>query len=251
MGLFPADLLESELFGYEGGAFTGAKKEGKIGKFEQADGGTIFLDEIGDMPLHMQVKLLRAIQEKEVEKIGSIGSKKIDIRIIAATNKNLEKSMHEGNFRQDLYYRLNVVTIMIPALRERKDDILLIANHLIKKISKDLNKKVIGISKDAEYYLKNYSWEGNIRELENILERAINIIEDSNIISPIDLPEEITGRKEIKIIKSLEETMVAAEKQAIIDALKAADGNKTKTAKILKIGRTSLYEKIQKYNIPL
>lgn len=250
-GAIPTDLLESELFGYEGGAFTGAKKEGKIGKFELADGGTIFLDEIGDMPLHMQVKLLRAIQEKEVEKIGSIGSKKIDIRIIAATNRNLEKSVHEGNFRQDLYYRLNVVTIHIPALRERKDDILLITAHLIKKISKDLNKEVIGISQDSEYYLKNYPWEGNIRELENILERAINVIEDSNIISPIDLPEEITGRKENNITKSLQETMVAAEKQAIIEAIKAADGNKTKAAKNLEIGRTSLYEKIEKYNIPL
>ena len=245
----PTGLLESELFGYEGGAFTGAKKEGKVGKFEQADGGTIFLDEIGDMPLHMQVKLLRVLQEKEVEKIGSIGSKKIDVRIIAATNRNLEKSMHEGNFRQDLYYRLNVVTIYIPALRERTDDIMLIANHLIKKISYDLNKKVIGISKESEYFLKNYAWEGNIRELENILERAINIIEDSNFISPKDLPEEITGVKHIKVIKSLQETMITTEKQAIIDALNAADGNKTKTAKSLEIGRTSLYEKIQKYNI--
>jgi PAS domain S-box-containing protein len=250
-GAIPTGLLESELFGYEGGAFTGAKKEGKTGKFEQADGGTIFLDEIGDMPLHMQVKLLRAIQEKEVDKIGSMGSKKIDVRIIAATNRNLEKSMHEGNFRQDLYYRLNVVTIYIPALRERKDDIMLIAEYLIKKISKDLNKKVIGISKDSEYFLKNYPWEGNIRELENILERAINVIEESTIISPIDLPEKITGRKEPKIIISLEETMVIAEKQAIVDALKAADGNKTRAAKNLEIGRTSLYEKIQKYSIPL
>jgi len=250
-GAIPSALLESELFGYEGGAFTGAKKEGKIGKFELADGGTIFLDEIGDMPLHMQVKLLRAIQEKEVEKIGSIGSKKIDIRIIAATNKNLEKSMHEGSFRQDLYYRLNVVTIHIPALRERTDDISLIANYLIKKISKDLNKKVIGVSKDAEHYLENHPWEGNIRELENVLERAINVIADSNIISPVDLPDEITGRMGPKVIKSLEETIMASEKQAIIDALQAANGNKTKAAKTLEIGRTSLYEKIQKYNIPL
>ena len=250
-GAIPSALLESELFGYEGGAFTGAKKEGKIGKFELADGGTIFLDEIGDMPLHMQVKLLRAIQEKEVEKIGSIGSKKIDIRIIAATNKNLEKSMHEGSFRQDLYYRLNVVTIHIPALRERTDDISLIANYLIKKISKDLNKKVIGISKEAEHYLENHPWEGNIRELENVLERAINVIADSNIISPVDLPDEITGRMGPKVIKSLVETIMASEKQAIMDALQAANGNKTKAAKTLEIGRTSLYEKIQKYNIPL
>jgi transcriptional regulator with PAS, ATPase and Fis domain len=245
----PTGLLESELFGYEGGAFTGAKKEGKVGKFEQANGGTIFLDEIGDMPLHMQVKLLRVLQEKEVEKIGSIGSKKIDVRIIAATNRNLEKSMHEGNFRQDLYYRLNVVTIHIPALRERTDDIMLIANHLIKKICCDLNKKVLSISKQSEYYLKNYAWKGNIRELENILERAINIIEDSNFISTQDLPQEITGVKHTKVIKSLKETMIITEKQAIIDALNSADGNKTKTAKSLEIGRTSLYEKIQKYNI--
>ncbi|MCB2307661.1 sigma 54-interacting transcriptional regulator [Clostridium estertheticum] len=250
-GAIPTDLLESELFGYEGGAFTGAKKEGKIGKFELADGGTIFLDEIGDMPLHMQVKLLRAIQEKEVEKIGSLGSKKIDIRIIAATNRNLEKSMHEGKFRQDLYYRLNVVTITIPSLRERRDDILLIANHLITKISEDLNKKIVGMSKESEYFLKNYSWEGNIRELENILERAINVIENSNTICPIDLPDEITGRKQIKPIKSLESTIEEVEKQAIMDALKSTNGNKTKAAKKLEIGRTSLYEKIQKYNIPL
>ena len=203
------------------------------------------------MPLHMQVKLLRAIQEKEVDKIGSIGGKKIDVRIIAATNRDLEKAMHEGNFRQDLYYRLNVVTINVPSLRERRDDILPIADNLIIKISKDLNKNIIGISKDSEYYLKNYSWEGNIRELENILERAINVIEDSNIISPIDLPVRITGRKEIEIIRSLEETMAASEKQAIIDALKATDGNKTRTAKILKIARSSLYEKLQKYDIQL
>jgi len=250
-GAIPTDLLESELFGYEGGSFTGAKKEGKIGKFELADGGTIFLDEIGDMPLHMQVKLLRAIQEKEVEKIGSLGSKKVDIRIIAATNKNLEKSMHEGNFREDLYYRLNVVTITIPSLRDRRDDILVIANHLVKKISKDLNKKIIGISKKSEYFLENYSWGGNIRELENILERAINVIEDSDTICPIDLPDAITGRKETKIIKSLEETIAEAEKQAIMDALKSTDGNKTNAAKKLHIGRTSLYEKIQKYKISL
>ena len=159
--------------------------------------------------------------------------------------------MLEGNFRQDLYYRLNVVTINIPALRERPDDILLIANYLIKKISKDLNKKIVGISKDAEYYLKNYSWQGNIRELENTLERAINVIENSDIISTNDLPQQITGIVENKIIKSLEQTMKIAEKQAITDALKASNGNKTKTAKILGIGRTSLYEKILKYNIPL
>jgi transcriptional regulator with PAS, ATPase and Fis domain len=142
----PAELLESELFGYEKGAFTGANKEGKIGKFELADGGTIFLDEIGDMPLDMQVKLLRVIQEKEVERIGADYSKSIDIRIIAATNRDLNKMLKEGKFRKDLYYRLNVVTIKIPALRERKDDIEMLINFMISKKSEKLNKYIKGIA---------------------------------------------------------------------------------------------------------
>ncbi|MFW2501781.1 sigma 54-interacting transcriptional regulator [Clostridium diolis] len=245
----PSDLLESELFGYESGAFTGAKKEGKIGKFEIANEGTIFLDEIGDMPLHMQVKLLRVIQEREVEKVGGVASKKINIRIIAATNRNLERLVEEGKFREDLYYRLNVVTIEIPPLRERGNDIILISNHLIKKLSVDLDKKVRGISKEAEQYLKTYEWKGNVRELENILERAINIMENSEIIEVKDLPKEITGKKVSMVPKKLQDILAESEKNAIILALRAADGNKTKAAKILDIGRTSLYEKIEKYKI--
>lgn len=245
----PSDLLESELFGYEAGAFTGAKKEGKIGKFEIANEGTIFLDEIGDMPLHMQVKLLRVIQEREVEKVGGVASKKINIRIIAATNRNLERLVEEGKFREDLYYRLNVVTIEIPPLRERGNDIILISNHLIKKLSVDLDKKVKGISKEAEQYLKIYEWKGNVRELENILERAINIMENSEIIQVKDLPKEITGKKVSMVPKKLQDILAESEKNAIILALRAADGNKTKAAKILDIGRTSLYEKIEKYKI--
>lgn len=245
----PSDLLESELFGYEAGAFTGAKKEGKIGKFEIANEGTIFLDEIGDMPLHMQVKLLRVIQEREVEKVGGVASKKINIRIIAATNRNLERLVEEGKFREDLYYRLNVVTIEIPPLRERGNDIILISNHLIKKLSVDLDKKVKGISKEAEQYLKIYEWKGNVRELENILERAINIMENSEIIQVKDLPKEITGKKVSMVPKKLQDILAESEKNAIILALRAADGNKSKAAKILDIGRTSLYEKIEKYKI--
>ncbi|OOP70771.1 sigma 54-interacting transcriptional regulator [Clostridium beijerinckii] len=245
----PSDLLESELFGYEAGAFTGAKKEGKIGKFEIANEGTIFLDEIGDMPLHMQVKLLRVIQEREVEKVGGVASKKINIRIIAATNRNLERLVEEGKFREDLYYRLNVVTIEIPPLRERGNDIILISNHLIKKLSVDLDKKVKGISKEAEQYLKTYEWKGNVRELENVLERAINIMENSEIIEVKDLPKEITGKKVSMVPKKLQDILAESEKNAIILALRAADGNKTKAAKILDIGRTSLYEKIEKYKI--
>lgn len=245
----PSDLLESELFGYEAGAFTGAKKEGKIGKFEIANEGTIFLDEIGDMPLHMQVKLLRVIQEREVEKVGGVATKKINIRIIAATNRNLERLVSEGKFREDLYYRLNVVTIEIPPLRERGNDIILISNHLIKKLSVDLDKRVKGISKEAEQYLKTYEWKGNVRELENILERAINIMGDSEVINVDDLPKEITGKKASIIPKRLQDIIEESEKNAIILALRASNGNKTKAAKILDIGRTSLYEKIEKYKI--
>ncbi|GFZ31115.1 sigma-54-dependent Fis family transcriptional regulator [Clostridium zeae] len=245
----PSDLLESELFGYEAGAFTGARKEGKIGKFEIANEGTIFLDEIGDMPLHMQVKLLRVIQEREVEKIGGVATRKINIRIIAATNRNLERLVSEGKFREDLYYRLNVVTIEIPPLRERGNDIILISNHLIKKLSVSLDKKVNGMSKEAEEYLKTYEWKGNVRELENILERAINIMGDSNVIDVDDLPKEITGKKVSITPKRLQDILEESEKNAIILALRAADGNKTKAAKILDIGRTSLYEKIEKYKI--
>ncbi|OPJ65939.1 sigma 54-interacting transcriptional regulator [Clostridium chromiireducens] len=245
----PSDLLESELFGYEAGAFTGAKKEGKIGKFEIANEGTIFLDEIGDMPLHMQVKLLRVIQEREVEKVGGVATKKINIRIIAATNRNLERLVSEGKFREDLYYRLNVVTIEIPPLRERGNDIILISNHLIKKLSVDLDKRVKGISKEAEQYLKTYEWKGNVRELENILERAINIMGDSEVINVDDLPKEITGKKASIIPKRLHDIIEESEKNAIILALRASNGNKTKAAKILDIGRTSLYEKIEKYKI--
>ena len=245
----PSDLLESELFGYEAGAFTGAKKEGKMGKFEIANEGTIFLDEIGDMPLHMQVKLLRVIQEREVEKVGGVASKKINIRIIAATNRNLEKLVLEGKFREDLYYRLNVVTIEIPPLRERGNDIVLISNHLLKKLSIDLDKKVTGISKEAEHYLKTYEWKGNVRELENILERAINIMEDRETINVQDLPKEITGKNPALVPKKLQEVLAESEKNAIILALRATGGNKTKAAKILDIGRTSLYEKIEKYKI--
>ncbi|HEX9027286.1 MAG TPA: sigma 54-interacting transcriptional regulator [Clostridium sp.] len=245
----PSDLLESELFGYEAGAFTGAKKEGKMGKFEIANEGTIFLDEIGDMPLHMQVKLLRVIQEREVEKVGGVATKKINIRIIAATNRNLEKLVSEGKFREDLYYRLNVVTIEIPPLRDRDNDIILISNHLIKKLSVDLDKRVTGISKEAEHYLKTYEWKGNVRELENILERAINIMGESVIISAEDLPKEITGKKPSITPRRLQEIICESERNAIIAALRASGGNKTKAAKILDIGRTSLYEKIEKYKI--
>ncbi|KGK89653.1 sigma-54-dependent Fis family transcriptional regulator [Clostridium sp. HMP27] len=249
-GAIPSDLLESELFGYEGGAFTGAKKEGKIGKFELADGGTIFLDEIGDMPLHMQVKLLRVLQEKEVERVGGVSPKNIDIRIIAATNQKLDSMVKEGKFRADLYYRLNVVTVRIPPLRERKDDIILLSKFLCDKISKKLNREKCIVSNEALEYMKGYKWEGNIRQLENAIERAINIMENTNnLLLPKHLPKEITGVEIDFDILKLEDAIWQAERNAIINAIKMCKGNKQKAAKELGISRTTLYEKVNKYKI--
>lgn len=245
----PGELLESELFGYEKGAFTGANKNGKIGKFELADGGTIFLDEIGDMPLSMQVKLLRVIQEKEVERIGADYTKSIDIRIIAATNRNLEEMVEQGEFRQDLYYRLNVVKIKIPALRERRADIEILIYYLIGKISRKLSKNINGISKEAVEYMKDYTWEGNIRQLENVIERAINIVDYGEKIDVEHLCKKITGKTIVKNIKKLDEVIKKAEKEAIVNALNACRGNKSKVAKLLQISRTTLYEKMNKHNI--
>lgn len=182
----PENLLESELFGYEKGAFTGAVKS-KPGKFAIANEGTIFLDEIGDMPLSMQVKLLRVLQEREIESLGGISPQKIDVRVIAATNRNLEEMLKEKTFRNDLYYRLNVISVSLPPLRNRKEDISLLSEHFIEKINIKLDKNIKGIDRESLMLLQEYQWPGNIRELENILERAINLCEGS-IITPKDLP---------------------------------------------------------------
>lgn len=182
----PENLLESELFGYEKGAFTGAVKS-KPGKFTIADGGTIFLDEIGDMPLSMQVKLLRVLQEREIEPLGGLATQKIDVRVLAATNRNLEEMIKKNEFREDLYYRLNVLSIQLPPLRDRKEDIALLVEHFIGKINIKLEKSIIGIDKDVLLLLQDYSWPGNIRELENIIERAMNLC-DGDYISVKDLP---------------------------------------------------------------
>ncbi|MCX7951428.1 MAG: sigma 54-interacting transcriptional regulator [Clostridiales bacterium] len=245
----PHELLESELFGYEDGAFTGAKKGGKIGKFELADGGTIFLDEIGDMPLNMQAKLLRVIQEREIERVGGTTPKKINVRIIAATNKNLEKLVEEGKFREDLYYRLNVITINIPPLRERKKDIIELVNFYLKQLSDKYNKRVDSISKDALKKLVEYSWPGNVRELINVVERAINIIEDENVLDVQHLPIKISGINKVTFVKPFDEAINEVEKNIIIDALKYTKGNKSEAAKLLKMSRSNFYEKLQKHNI--
>ena len=245
----PAELLESELFGYEEGSFTGAKKGGKIGKFEAADGGTIFLDEIGELPLHMQVKLLRVLQEREVERVGSTRSIPIDVRIIAATNRNLEEMVEKGEFRLDLYYRLNVMTIVVPKLSERSEDIPKLVHHFLRKYQKLMNKQIEGISDRALRILNSYSWPGNIRELENSIERALNMVDEVEMITSDHLPEEISGYKGPSSTLTLNEVMEETERHTIINYLEVMNGNKSETAKALGISRTTLYEKMKKYGL--
>jgi PAS domain S-box-containing protein len=245
----PAELLESELFGYEEGSFTGAKKGGKIGKFEAADGGTIFLDEIGELPLHMQVKLLRVLQEKEVERIGSTRSIPIDVRIIAATNRNLEEMVEKGEFRLDLYYRLKVMIIEVPKLSERSEDIKMLVHHFLGKYQKLMNKPIEGISDRALRILSSYTWLGNIRELENTIERALNMVDEDEMVTSDHLPEEIRGYKRPSSALTLNEVMEETERQTIINYLAIMNGNKSGTAKMLGISRTTLYEKMNKYGL--
>ena len=245
----PSELLESELFGYEEGSFTGAKKGGKAGKFEVADGGTIFLDEIGELPMHMQVKLLRVLQEKEIERVGSSGSITVDVRVIAATNRNLEEMVSKGEFRLDLYYRLNVMEMMIPSLRERKSDIIILAKYFLDKYQRIMKKRVTGIHDRVLRLLRFYSWPGNIRELENCIERALNLVDEGEIIKPEHLPEEIVGHINISFVRSLAEVMEETERNTILSCLEITKGNKSETAKQLGISRTTLYEKMNKYGL--
>ncbi|MCO0599470.1 sigma 54-interacting transcriptional regulator [Peribacillus butanolivorans] len=245
----PAELLESELFGYEEGSFTGAKKGGKAGKFEVADGGTIFLDEIGELPLHMQVKLLRVLQEKEIERVGSTVSVQIDVRVIAATNRNLEEMVSKGEFRLDLYYRLKVMQIHVPSLRKRLEDVEILVNYFVEKYQNLMKKRVQGMSDQALRLLRLYKWPGNIRELENIIERALNIVEEEEMIDSKHLPEEITGHKELVPIRTLAEVMEETERATIFSCLEMTSGNKSETAKRLGVSRTTLYEKMNKYGL--
>ncbi len=247
----PDELLESELFGYEQGAFTGAKKGGKIGKFEVADQGTIFLDEIGDMPMRMQAKLLRVIQEREIEKIGSNNTNRIDVRIIAATNKNIEQMIEEKKFRLDLYYRLNVVTLNVPALRDRTEDIDALCKNFIEKFRIRYLKRVDKINDKSIAKLKKYNWPGNIRELENIIERAINIMDGGSIIKAKHLPVDISGRYDVEDVKPLRVSMDEYERKTLIKCLEAVNYNKSRASKLLGISRTALYEKLDKYELKI
>lgn len=247
----PENLLESELFGYEKGAFTGAIKS-KPGKFNLADGGTIFLDEIGDMPKPMQVKLLRVLQEMEFESVGGLHTQKVDVRVIAATNRNLEEMIKTGDFREDLYYRLNVISIFLPPLRERKEDINLLTEHFIHKVNMKLKKNIIGIDRDCIEFFHSYHWPGNIRELENIIERAINLC-DGPMITTKDLPFYITNisNKEEGLINLRNGDLLPLEvyeKELITIAMKKYKSY-NKAGKALGLTHRTVALKCEKYNI--
>jgi len=248
----PGELLESELFGYEEGAFTGAKRGGKPGKFEMAQGGTFFLDEIGDMPQTMQVKLLRVLQEREVERVGSTVTRPVDIRIIAATASSLEDLVNEGSFRADLYYRIHVIPIRVPPLRERREDIEAIADNFLARLSNDTGEIKTMISPELMEALKSYGWPGNVRELQNVLERAAAMTRGQTLL-PEHVPEYLL--RSIPKLRAgmapctLAHARAEAERKTIVAALEAAAGNKTRAASILQIHRVKLYEKMKRHGI--
>ncbi|MCP4260578.1 MAG: sigma-54-dependent Fis family transcriptional regulator [Planctomycetes bacterium] len=238
----PETLLESELFGYEKGSFTGAV-ERRMGKFEAAHQGTLFLDEIGEIDSNTQVHLLRALEEKKITRVGGNEETQVDVRIIAATNKNLRIMTEQGKFREDLYYRLNVVTIDLPGLKYRREDILLLAEHFLKKYAKENNKPVKSFSPEAVEFMLNYHWRGNVRELENVVERGV-ILSKNKSITMDDFPQELNAPN-LTEGKSLG----ALERNHILKVLEENGGNIARTAKILGIHRMTLYNKLKKYNI--
>jgi transcriptional regulator with PAS, ATPase and Fis domain len=249
----PRDLLESELFGYEKGAFTSAKSEGKPGKFEIANHGTIFLDEIGDLPLGMQPKLLRVVEEKEFERVGGTRVIRSDFRVIAATNQNLEIMLSDGRFRKDLFYRLNVIPLHIPPLQERRDDIIPLSMHFLGQMSREAALPEIILGSEAEKALGQYNWPGNVRELLNVLERTLSSI-DGNTIRLCDLPFYLQRASQDPIQPhqtSIKAVHARAEKEAILYALRETNNNKARAAKILGIHRTLLYKKLTRYEIGL
>ncbi len=251
----PETLLESELFGHEKGAFTGAAKR-KLGRFELADSGTLFLDEIGELSPAMQVKLLRVLQEREIDRVGGTHPVKIDVRVVSATNRDLKREVEEGRFREDLYYRLHVVPIRLPPLRERTDDIGPLARHFIDKLRVRTNSSVRRISPEAEQRLRGYTFPGNIRELENIIEQAMVFAEGEDLV-PDDLPPQVTGhtapdRPSIPIPSGdveLNDFLESAERQMILAAYESSGGVKTETARRLGIKTSALYYKLEKYGI--
>jgi two-component system response regulator AtoC len=249
----PENLLESELFGYKKGAFTDAVKD-KPGLFTKANKGTIFLDEIGEMPVLLQSKLLRVLQEEEVTPLGDTMPVKIDVRVIAATSKDLKKEVEKGRFREDLFYRINVMPLHLPPLRERREDIPLLVTHFIELFNKKLGKNLKGLSSEAMALLMGHEWSGNIRELENLIERAIVLAKDE-VITPMDLPPSITENLDYNPSNKPEYTLSVKkatkrlERDLIEKALKLTEGNRSKAAKILEISRPILIAKIKEYGL--
>ena len=251
----PENLIEAELFGYEDGAFTGAKKGGRLGKFELANHGTIFLDEIGEMPLSMQSKLLVVLQEREIERLGGNHPMKLDVRVISATHRDLSSMVEKGLFREDLYYRLNVVQVEVPALRHRKEDISLLVECLLNKLNDRLKTAVAGISRESLEMLKKHAWPGNVRELENVLERALSLayMENTHFLDQkhfIFLFDKITttwspGKKSLKAVTQ------EFEQRIITQVLEETGSNKAQAAEYLGIDLSSLYRKLKKYEIPI
>jgi len=249
----PKDLLESELFGYDKGAFTGARSSGKPGKFELAHRGTVFLDEIGDLPLEMQPKLLRVLEDREFERIGGNSVIRSDFRLVAATNQNLEEMMHDGRFRKDLFYRLNVIPLNIAPLRERKSDVLPIARHLLYRMSREAALTEVRMSPAVESALERYEWPGNVRELSNVLERALSAV-DGEVLEPEHLPLYLAGKKASAGARgrtTFRQAQAEAEKTSILEALEHCRYNKSQAAARLGIHRTLLYKKMKKYGIEL
>ena len=246
-GAIPENLLESELFGYVKGAFTGALKD-KLGKFEAADQGTIFLDEIGTMPMHLQTKLLRVLQEQEVERIGTNRPIKLDVRVISATNQNLEEAVRDGNFRDDLFYRLNVIPIVIPPLRERVEDILPLVNCFFLKYCKDMKRPLMSLTREALEALEVYRWPGNVRELENVVERLVALTENDQVTID-DLPSAIRMTASTRVAVQgvdLVKTVNNIERKMITEALALTNGVKAKAAVMLNLNRTTLVEKMRR-----
>lgn len=250
------NLLEAELFGYEKGAFTGADSKGKMGLFEAADGGTIFLDEVGEMPLQLQTKLLRVLQERRFRRVGGLDDQDVDVRVVAATNRDLREEVVQGNFRQDLYYRLRVVPIDVPSLRERPDDILPLAESLLKQIGPELNRGEIVLSEEAREAMKQYQWPGNVRELANALERAVIVTAHTSItVEDLCMDEEIVRRPGADdelalppgcvILQQSERNLADVERRIIQIVLEETGGRKTQAAELLGINRTTLYNKLR------
>jgi sigma-54 dependent transcriptional regulator, flagellar regulatory protein len=270
-GAIPKELLESELFGHEKGAFTHAIRS-RPGRFELADGGTIFLDEIGEMDLSLQVKILRALQEKEIERVGGTGTKKVDVRVVAATNRDLEIEVAAGRFREDLFYRLNVIPMHLPPLRERGEDIMVLAEHFLHDFCHEKDRKKLAVGSQAKALLMNYTWPGNVRELENFMER-LSILCEGPQVTPADLPEKIQRAAGLEPVHAapaaaapqgfrwpelndmrdkemgLKEFLDEIEERLLHEALAEAAGVKNQAAELLGIKRTTLIEKLKKRNL--